>query len=320
MIGKNLVSTHRGHPLLREYVGKRAMSVLIGIICPEAIVLAADSQITDLSTGEFSYVDKVSVVKFFPNDHVLVAQGGLWQLTNRVIEIMREKARAVKITSTHSVIQIVEDSIRAAKFPLDKKQQEYVNQCQSGLLIAFYVGKTPQLYTVDCYGSGIVCAAEKHYATLGAGAAVLASYLLNEYALPKSHSDLAIAASIFAISKVKEHQKALCGGDTIIKRMEALPQYQLDVQSIGNSRKVPQDFINLAEKRLLKLDKSDKKTRNKKVFAILEKTGQELWAKHLKKVQAELKAEEDEENRMREHARIHNPITIVEGKTIENKG
>jgi 20S proteasome alpha/beta subunit len=296
------------------------MSVLIGIICPEAIVLSADSQITDLTTGEFSYVDKISTVKFFPNDHVLVAQGGLWQLTNRIVEIMREKARAVKITSAQSVTQIVEDSIRAAKFPLDEKQQEYVNQCPSGLLIAFYVGKSPHLYTVDCYGSGIVCAAERHYATMGAGSAVLASYLLNEYTLPKSHSDFAIAASIFATAKVKEHQKALCGGDTIIKRLEAMPMYQLDIQSIGYSHQVPQELVNMTEMRLVNFDEKTKKTRNKNAFAILKKVSSQLWKKHLKQVEAET-------NRLREHARIHNPVTgimgasaVYEHKPIENKG
>ena len=169
MIGKNLVSTRYGPPQCRKHEGKKSMSVLIGIICPEAIVVAADSQITDLSTGEFSYVDKISVVDFWPGDEVLVAQGGLWPLTNRIVEKIQEKARRIKISSAQIVTQIVEDAIRAAKFSLDEKQRDYVNQCSTGLLIAFYVGKTPHLYTVDCYGSGIVNAAENHYATMGCG-------------------------------------------------------------------------------------------------------------------------------------------------------
>jgi transposase-like protein len=50
------------------------MSVLIGIICPEAIVLAADSHITETGMGTFDSVDKISVVDFWPGDEVLVAQ------------------------------------------------------------------------------------------------------------------------------------------------------------------------------------------------------------------------------------------------------
>ena len=84
MIEKNLVWTRGERPPLRKNVGKNSMSVLIGIICADAIVLAADSQITDLISGEFSDVDKISVVEFSPNDQVLIAQGGLWPLTNRI--------------------------------------------------------------------------------------------------------------------------------------------------------------------------------------------------------------------------------------------
>src|ERR1035438_10053582 len=126
------------------------------------MVLASDSQITDLSTGEVSYVDKISVVEFWPNEHVLIAQGGLWPLTNRIVEMIREKAREkeYKITSPQTVTNLVEESIRTAKLPLDEDQQKYVNQHASGLLVAFYVGKKPYLYTVGCDGSGIVNAAE----------------------------------------------------------------------------------------------------------------------------------------------------------------
>jgi hypothetical protein len=51
MIGKNLVSTRGWCSPLRKNVGKKSMSVLIGIICPEAIVVAADSQILARAAG-----------------------------------------------------------------------------------------------------------------------------------------------------------------------------------------------------------------------------------------------------------------------------
>ena len=56
------------------------MSVLIGIICPEAIVLAADSHITETVNGTFSSVDKISGIKFWLNDQILVAQAGLFKV------------------------------------------------------------------------------------------------------------------------------------------------------------------------------------------------------------------------------------------------
>ena len=226
------------------------MSVLIGIICPEAIVLAADSQITDPHTGNFSYVDKISVVKFWPGDEVLVAQAGLWPLTNRVIQIMRKKAETIKITSEGIVAAILEDSIRDVKRPLDKEQKAYVDQHQTGFMLAFYVGKKPHIYTINFYGGGFVNVEDRHFATIGV--VELADFLLSEYAAPKSHSDMAISSSVFTIKKVKDNNK-FCGGDTIVKRIAPMPMYQLDIQSIGKSEKIPQAFVNLAEKRLVNI-------------------------------------------------------------------
>jgi predicted Zn finger-like uncharacterized protein len=277
----------------------QSMSVLIGIICPEAIVLAADSQITEVPTGTFSYVDKISIVDFWPGDEVLVAQAGLWPLTTRIVEKMREKAEGVRITKAGDVTKIVEDSIREAKSPLDEEQTKNVDENPPALMLAFYIGQKPYLYTVKVYGHGISTFSVNHYAVEGIGG-FLADYLLKEYALPKSHSDLAIATSIFAIKKVKEYQKAYCGGDTIIKRIEPISQFiDLDKQYIGKCHSVPQVFVNLAEKRLVDFDENTKKSRNKRVYAILKKTGRELWVKHLKKVKAEEQTEKEQENKWR---------------------
>jgi hypothetical protein len=86
-------------------------------------------------------------------------------------------------------------------------------------------------------------------------------------------------------------------GVTTIKRIVPLPMYQLDVQSIGKSENIPQDFINLAENRLVKFDEKNKITRDKQAFAILKTVGAKLWEKHRKRIMAEQKAEDEEDNR-----------------------
>lgn len=280
MMEKNLVSTFGRRPQWPKREDKKSMSVLIGIICSDSIVLATDSQTTDTSTGEFDYVDKISIIDFFA-EQVLVAQGGLWTLTNRIVEIMREKARETKITNARSVTQIVEDSIRAAKFPLDEKQQDYVNQCATGLLIAFYVGNKPHIYTIDCYGSGIINPAEKRYATMGCGSAALANYLLEEYAAPKSTIDFAIAASIFVVKKVIENN-ALCGGNIIVKQLVPSPISNWHFPSVGVAGIMPQTHISLYEKQLATFDEKTKVSRNKQVNAVLKKVSQKISQQHLK--------------------------------------
>jgi 20S proteasome alpha/beta subunit len=54
------------------------MSILIGIICPEAIVLATDSHITETRNGTFTSVNKITRVHFWL-DEVLIAHAGLGQ-------------------------------------------------------------------------------------------------------------------------------------------------------------------------------------------------------------------------------------------------
>ena len=280
---------------------KAPMSILIGIICPEAIVLSADSHVTEARQGTFNSVNKISIVKFWPNDEVLVAQAGLWPLTNRIVEKMREKAKGTRITSAGTVTQIAEDSIRESKKPLDEEQADYVNENPPALILAFYIGKKPHLYTVKVYGHGITSCPSDHYAAAGIGE-YLANYLLKEYAVPNSHSDLAVATTIFVTKKVKENTK-YCGGDTTVRRI--VPHYfmvDLDKQYIGHSEQIGKDFVNLAEKRIVRVDEKSKEPRNKRIYAILKKTGAELWRKHIKKVTAELKAEEEQEKEWRKNA------------------
>lgn len=156
-------------------------------------------------------------------------------------------------------------------------------------MLAFYVGKKPHLYTVYIEGSAIATPAFEHYASAGIGAP-LASYLLKEYASEKSISDIAIAMSIFAVKKFKENTK-FCGGETVVKRIAPLGQYTLEVQHIGKSERIPPDFVDLSEKRLVDFDERTKQSRNGEMLAILTDIGTALWKEYLKRVEAEEKAQ-----------------------------
>lgn len=310
-----LVHTRRQYSELVKPNAKPAMSILIGIICSEAIVMAADSHVTETRQGTFSSVNKISVVEFWPNDEVLVAQAGLWPLTNRIVEKMREKARGTRITNPSIVTKIAEDSIRESKSPLDGEQAQNVNENPPALMLAFYIHQKPHLYTVNVYGHGIASCPSVHYAAAGVGE-YLANYLLREYAVPKSHSDLAVATAIFVSKKIKDNTK-YCGGDTNIKRLYPLNIFiDLDKQYIGNSQQIPKDFVKLAEKRLVGFDEKTKQARNKRIYDILEKTGRELGRKAFVKAFIGKKAEEKSAigEAIQKHCLPHMR------KTIENKG
>jgi 20S proteasome alpha/beta subunit len=288
------------------------MSILIGIICPDGIIVASDSQVTDPYQGTFSYTNKISTVSF-NIDEILVAQAGLSSITNRIVETMQAKSKGIKITNHQIVSKIVEDSIRESKQDLDEDQKKYVEQNGAELMVAFYVNGTPYLHTVNVIGSGILEPSTKLFATAGIGS-YLANYLLREFVEPKEGVELAIATSIFVIKKVNDNTK-FCGGETNVKRMGLVPVYNWDTQYVGKVLDTPQKFVNLTEKKLMKEYENTKKSRNKRVRAILQNVGAKVWAEHLKKVKAELKAEEEEENRNRAHAAIHNPVTVGVGES-----
>jgi 20S proteasome alpha/beta subunit len=262
---------------------RKSVTILTGIICQDAIVLASDSQMTDIVSGDVSYIDKIGVVNFVAGQ-ALVAQAGLPSITNRVVETMREKAHGIKVTDWRIVTQIAEDSIRETKIPLDAEQKTYLRDNGSALMLAFYAAGKPHLYTIDISGSGTVNPAGQHYATAGMGVA-LANYLLSEFTEPRASSDIGIAASIYVIKKVKDNNR-YCGGDTTVKVVRRISVPGWNFQITGRADTVAKHFVNIVERRLVKMDEKAKPARNKRIISILRQEAERMRREKIKKLQA----------------------------------
>jgi 20S proteasome alpha/beta subunit len=250
------------------------MTILTGIICADAIVLASDSQFTDPSNGVVTFGAKISTVEFKGGDDVLVAQAGLPAITKRIVELMSEKAKGVAITSALTVTEIVEDSIRHLKNNSLPDQWDAGYDNGANLMVAFYANKKPCLYTVNVYGNGIMNEPENsHFAVAGAGAP-LAEYLLSQIMSRMTFHNVAVVTTIFVIGKVKAHQKGACGGDTKVKIL--FPQAVVGAENgtIGKSRPYNQPAINNEEKLLLQQDESENKIR--KMMLMLEAHAENL--------------------------------------------
>jgi 20S proteasome alpha/beta subunit len=251
------------------------MTILAGIICADAIVLAADSQFTNPNNGVVSFGNKISTVEFKLGNEVLVAQAGLPAITKRIVDLISEKAKDVVITSALTVTEIVEDSIRHLKKTSTPEQWE-AGYCSGGanLMVAFYANKKPCLYTVNVYGYGIMNEPENsHFAVAGAGAP-LAEYLLSQITPRMTFHNVALVTTIYVIGKVKDHQKGACGGDTQIKIMFPFEQSECENGHIGKSEMVNQKAINNTEKLLLKQDESENKPR--KMLLMLEEHARKM--------------------------------------------
>ena len=193
------------------------MTILVGVICSDAILLAADSQFTD------------GIGRIWPNEQVLVAQAGLPAITNRIVEIMQRNAKSVVIKEALTVTKIAEDAIRELKNELDEEQWTYGQHAGGAeVMLAFYANRKPCLYTLNVYGHGVAeTAIPSHYATAGAGASV-ADYLLAEIAEAGLPHSVAAATVIYVIKKVKERLKGSCGGETKIKALGLFSQSSLE--------------------------------------------------------------------------------------------
>ena len=263
------------------------MTILTGIICTDGIVVAADSQLTNSHYGNVFFVDKISVVDFAA-DQVLIAQAGHAAITNRVVEIVRQQSVGVTIKSPLTVFQTIENSIREAKSHFDEDQKAAAEQCGGAeLMLAFYADGKPVLRTVYIYGVGTANTSTGDYATAGAGEQ-LANYLFSEFCEPKLGAGNAIATSIYTIKKVKEFQKAWCGGDTKVKIMAPVSQsINWGNRCIGRVQEVSQDFVNLTEKELSALDETAKTERNGKILSILKTIGLRVAKNRQKQIESE---------------------------------
>jgi 20S proteasome alpha/beta subunit len=281
-------------PRLPKLKRKAPMTVLVGIICPSAIVLATDTQFTD-NAGVVSYGNKISKVEFKPGDEVLIAQAGLPPITKRIVEIMEEKAGGIVIKTPHDVIQVAEDAIRQLEKQSNKRQ--WNEGCYNGaaIMLAFYAMKKPCLYTLDIYGHGVAEGPIKNYATAGIGS-TLADYLLAESAGAGFPKDVAAVTAIDVIRRVKDHQRGTCGGDTNVRIIEATYQSNWENGYIGTSLPIPQNVVNKTEKWLSEQGKRPNELRIQEWRSVINKFAHDEWQTHLKKVEAEQKAEDQAED------------------------
>jgi 20S proteasome alpha/beta subunit len=277
------------------------MTILAGIICKHCIVVGADSQLTDPGDGGVAYVNKINAINFHsaavlfdekgelfsgppespaPPDVVLIAECGLPAITNRAVDIIREKATFERIASASSVIKVLESSVREMKADWDEDQKSYTRQFGAAVLLAFYVKNAPHLYTCDIAGPGIAKSADGHYVALGLGA-TLANYLLAELADPNGEDAFQIAAMIYTIAKVKQHN-AYCGGDINISLLHPVPHETLYSPTIGKSTPLAREVVDIAERWLIGRDEQTQRLRNKQILKLLQTISKDTQKEYLR--------------------------------------
>jgi 20S proteasome alpha/beta subunit len=184
------------------------VTIIIGLICKGAIVLAADSQ-TTRDGMKRTDAKKISVVKF-GDGAILVAEAGNAGNSARAIELLKEAAKETKITDYRQPA----DMARSAMIRVKRELQEQYGNCtalelqelilrkelQAELMLGYYFDHKPYLYTVDL----AVTRCDKKlswWSAVGCGAN-LGSYLLNEHTKPDMDRDVCTVLAGYIVETV----------------------------------------------------------------------------------------------------------------------
>jgi 20S proteasome alpha/beta subunit len=210
---------------------KNPVTIIVGIICKDAVVLASDSQTT---SGTTKRTDTEKIIRVeFSNFSALVAQAGYATFSGQAIEIFTNLAKGKEITDGRMVAEMAEQTMRQLKDRIRYQQgdctmeelRDFVWKHEMGceLMVAYYLEGKPHLFTIDMV-VGIANKVNSYYEAIGCGAN-LGSYLLSEYAMPQMMPNYAATIAIMVVNTVKSHD-AYCGGETkvgILHNLEIPP-------------------------------------------------------------------------------------------------
>lgn len=205
--------------ILRRKDRPTPVTIIVGIKCKNAIVLASDSQLT-YGTAKRTDISKIATIRF-KGLEVLVAQSGSVLLSGRYIDILSEMAKVIIPDSPEMLGKIAQDAmmalrneLRAIHFNCTSEELDGIllrkgTECE--IMLGFFLQSEPHIYTIDIR-QGIYQAAPTFYEAIGCGSA-LGQYLLAEHATPEMDYKFARVIAIYVVETVKKHD-AFCGGPT----------------------------------------------------------------------------------------------------------
>jgi 20S proteasome alpha/beta subunit len=187
---------------------KKPVTLIVGLICKDAIVLAADSQTTK-GTAKQLGANKISVVEF-ENGKAAVAESGSASLSNAAIQIFQSLAKGKKIENELTVAKTAELAVRQVLAGItqhlnpnspDRDRQDFLFQDINyfELMVAYYFGNKPCLYILKS-AWGIPVPASSFFLTSGI-AGDLANYILQEHTTRDMDKNL---APVIVIKTVKD--------------------------------------------------------------------------------------------------------------------
>lgn len=289
------MNTLENNPLYTENDGRKTfpkpyrerktpVTIIVGIICSDGIVLASDSQMTRDNSKRCD-AEKMSVVEF-ANLNVLVAQAGNATLSNRAVEILQGLAKNEDITDYRSAADAAQRAMQRLKEEMRIQQgncspeelREFIlrNELNCKLMLAHYFSGKSCVYIVDLF-LGIANRINSHYAAIGCGAN-LGEYLLSELCEPGANTRFASVVATYVVELVKKHD-AFCGGSTKLgvvseafkARVLGVPVFETDGIFL-----FPRHEVEQLERIATEIAIGTKEERSKKILIALDQRTQKL--------------------------------------------
>jgi 20S proteasome alpha/beta subunit len=266
------------------------VTIIIGIISKNAIVVASDSQTTYSSSfGAAQRLDTAKITPIeFSNAFALVAQSGDATLSGRAVEILADMAKGKSVSDYRTVADIAQKAVRQVKEELREQNlgcsmedlHEYISKesLHFELMIAHYHDEKPYIFTID-FAVGIASKKPHNYTAIGCGSGI-ASYILSWFDITSMEWLHAGLAAIYTIEEVKKVDP-YCGGKP--KMAFLTPKYQTNISGDWTYSRLLKGMLNADNdvyvSALAEIDKKAKSEWGKRMNEVLLKAN-ETFNKH----------------------------------------
>lgn len=205
------------------------MTLLVGIVAKDGVVLSADSQTT---RGEWKNIDanKIAVVPFQATS-VIVAGAGVVDIIDRVTAVFGQRAARIPTVTNDAIAACMVESVRQVIYeqpPFDTNKNITPEQFKEfwsdedyafELMVACFVEK-PMLFCVSptrCFPD----VGKEFFQISGAGLE-LADYILRDYGKSEMGIELSSALSVYAIERVNAYNQ-FCSGRARVAVLSKIP-------------------------------------------------------------------------------------------------
>jgi 20S proteasome alpha/beta subunit len=253
----------------------RPVTLIIGIICKDGIVMAGDSQ-TTWDTGKSWSANKMREIKY-GQARVLVAESGATLTSTDAVESLARMAEDPEMSSNHSLpelaelaIKSVRDKLRFQNFECTSEElQNFIgrNGLECELMVAHY-SNGPKIHTVRLT-MGVASPARLYFETVGCGSD-LANYLLTDLCEPNHGYRINTLIAAHVVETVKRHDP-YCGGPVKLGVLRADPD---DSPLIFDQRQTD-NFVQLVSR----IDAETKQSRLRIMQDALEQEAEKEFAR-----------------------------------------